>query len=148
MSREDIQKFSLRHRASHELVFDSKQRLFLQKTVRDKRLLAWIMGFLGGRPSVHQGKPMRNVLIENDPKNSVIRKDVPLKRLLDLQACVDTRWEFFGCEDDGPFTLDASEIDQGDWFPLSHIDTWISARPQELTGTLRGVLQLIHAIYK
>ncbi len=31
MSREDIHKFCLRHRAAHVLVFDSKQRLFLQK---------------------------------------------------------------------------------------------------------------------
>ncbi len=33
---------------------DFKTTSFLTKTVLDQRMLAWVMGFLGGRPSVHR----------------------------------------------------------------------------------------------
>jgi len=139
MSREEIHRFSLRHRASHVLVFDSKQRLFLQKwsVIKDCSPGLWDSSTAG---HLCTGETYERCAHR---ELSEVREYASLTRLLDLQACVDTGWEFvrvFRCEDNGPFTLDASEIDQGDWFLLSHIETWISARPQELTGTLIRIL--------
>ncbi|MGH8508027.1 MAG: NUDIX hydrolase [Gammaproteobacteria bacterium] len=150
MSREDIHKFTLRHRAAHVLVFDATQRLFLQKRSAIKKCSP---GLWDSSAAGHlcTGETYERCAHRELYEELGVCKDVTLTRLFDLQACIATEWEFvrvFHCEDEGPFTLDASEIDQGAWFPRSYIDAWISTRPQELTGTLRQIMALLYVYNK
>ncbi|MGH8543009.1 MAG: NUDIX domain-containing protein [Gammaproteobacteria bacterium] len=86
------------------MVFDSKQRLFLQKRSWIKQCLP---GLWDSSAAGHlcTGETYERCAHRELCEELGVRKDVPLTRLLDLQACVDTGWEFvrvFRCEDEGP----------------------------------------------
>ena len=56
----------------------------------------------------------------------------PMQCLFKLDACPATDEEFlqvYRIENEGPFTLQASEIEYGDWFSADKISQWIAERP-------------------
>ena len=63
------------------------------------------------------------------------RPERPPRRLFKIEARTETGQEFvwvYRVEAEGPFTLQADEIECGDWFSPVAIDCWIVESPQEL----------------
>src|SRR5205814_15235 len=61
----------------------------------------------------------------------------PPKRLLKIDVCPETDQEFvwvYRCEAEGPFELNADEIERGDWFAPEEITRWISERPEDFAS--------------
>jgi isopentenyldiphosphate isomerase len=57
------------------------------------------------------------------------------QRLFKIEAREETGQEFvwvYRVEAEGPFVLQADEIERGDWFFPAEIDCWMKDRPQEL----------------
>ncbi|MCI0664690.1 MAG: NUDIX domain-containing protein, partial [Acidobacteria bacterium] len=88
MRREDIHKFSLRHRAAHILVFDAKQRLFLQKRslIKECSPGLWDSSAAG---HLRTGETYESCAHRELCEELGIRTYATLTRLLDLQACAD-----------------------------------------------------------
>ena len=40
-------------------------------------------------------------------------------------------------EAEGPFILQADEIERGDWFTVSEIDRWLAERPEEIAPAFK-----------
>ena len=55
-----------------------------------------------------------------------------LERLFKLPASEQTDQEhvwIYRCEGEGPFTLQAEEVDDGQWFDLKTVDDWVHTKP-------------------
>src|SRR5207247_1802995 len=66
----------------------------------------------------------------------------PPQRLFKLAACAATDQEHvwvYRCEAEGPFTLDAEEIERGDWFERQEVARWMAERPQDFASALLGI---------
>jgi 16S rRNA (adenine1518-N6/adenine1519-N6)-dimethyltransferase len=58
----------------------------------------------------------------------------PLERLFKIDAGAETDQEFvwiYRCASEGPFTLNAEEVERGDWFAPAKVSQWIQERPQD-----------------
>jgi hypothetical protein len=42
----------------------------------------------------------------------------------------------YTCEAEGPFALDADEIESGGWFAPDEVTRWMADRPREFAGAL------------
>jgi 8-oxo-dGTP pyrophosphatase MutT (NUDIX family) len=69
-----------------------------------------------------------------------LREEIGLKlsrapeRLFKIRASPETDQEFvwvYRCEAEGPFVLNADEIERGDWFGPQEVTRWIAERPGE-----------------
>jgi len=59
------------------------------------------------------------------------------QRLFKLPASAQTDQEHvwvYRCEAEGPFELQAEEIERGDWFTRQEVDRWMAERPGEFAG--------------
>jgi 16S rRNA (adenine1518-N6/adenine1519-N6)-dimethyltransferase len=56
------------------------------------------------------------------------------ERLFKIPAGEETDNEFvwvYRCRADGPFELNAEEVERGDWFAPEEVTRWINERPQD-----------------
>lgn len=132
--RREVHARGLRHRAVHLLVVNRTGHLFLQKRSRLKDLFpgAWDSSAAGhvGAGEDYDGTALRELAEELG-----CRPAQPPQRLFKIEARAETGQEFvwvYRVENEGPFTLQADEIESGDWFTKAEIDRWITNRPQEL----------------
>lgn len=137
-ARADVHRLGLRHRAVHVLVFNKAGQLFLQKRseLKDCNPGVWDSSVSG---HLDTGEDYDQSAIREANEELGLKIDA-LARLFKIDACADTGQEFvwvYRCEAEGPFVLDAEEIDQGDWFDAATIDDWVARRPQELSSSLR-----------
>ncbi len=55
-------------------------------------------------------------------------------------ACAETDQEFvwvYRCQSEGPFELDAEEVERGGWFAPQEVTRWMAERPQEFASAAR-----------
>ena len=124
----------LRHRAVHLLVVNRAGRVFLHKRSMAKDLFpgAWDSSAAG---HVGAGEDYDGTAARELEEELGCRPEHPPKRLFKIEAREETGQEFvwvYRVEADGPFTLQAEEIERGDWFAPADIERWINERPQEL----------------
>ncbi len=131
--RSEVHRLGLLHRAVHIFVFNSRGELFLQKRSMKK----------DRHPGVWDSSASGHVDSGEDYDTSAVREleeEIGLKlaeapeRLFKIDACAETEQEFvwlYRCESEGPFTLNAEEIDCGGWFSTEHLNRWLSERPQD-----------------
>jgi 16S rRNA (adenine1518-N6/adenine1519-N6)-dimethyltransferase len=131
LPRSVVHRDGHQHRAVHVLVFDARGRIFLQKRAMTKDT------FPGAWDSSSSGH-----LDSGEDYDSAARRELgeelglttpgPLQPLFKIAACPETGAEFvrvYRCESEGPFTLQASEIERGDWFTPAEVSDWVERRP-------------------
>jgi 16S rRNA (adenine1518-N6/adenine1519-N6)-dimethyltransferase len=129
--RTEVHGNKLRHRAVHILVFNAKGDVFLQKRSRskDRHPLLWDSSAAG---HVSAGEEYDEAALRELGEELGISTE--LKRIAKLPASDQTGQEFiwlYRGGHDGPFQLAPAEIEYGDFFPVTLVSDWISARPND-----------------
>lgn len=141
LTRREVHARGLRHRSVHILVRNRAGQVYLQKRSMLKDLFpgVWDSSAAGhvGAGEDYDGTAARELAEEIG-----CRPERPLQRLFRIEAREETGQEFvwvYRAESEGPFTLQADEIDRGDWFAPVEIDRWVAERPQELAPAFRYI---------
>jgi len=131
--RSEVHRLRLNHRAVHVLVFSRAGALFLQKR---SHLKDCFPGTWDSSASGHldRGEAYDACAVRELREEIGLVTDVPPVRLFYLAACPGTGQEFvwvYRCESEGPFVLQESEVDRGEWFAPEVVTSWIERRPAD-----------------
>ena len=145
-TRGEIHAQGLMHRAVHILVFNSGGELFIQKRSmsKDNNPGLWDSSAAGHFDS---GEDYGDCAIRELGEELGIRVAAPLEQLFRLSASRITDMEHcvvYRYVSDGPFELEAAEIDEGAWISASEMDRRVS----EDDPTMTRVLQFIWNKYR
>lgn len=134
LTRREVHRRKLRHRAVHMLVVNRAGRVFLHQRSRQKDLFpgVWDSSAAGhvGTGEDYDGTALRELAEEIGCKPVK-----PPRRLFKIEAREETGQEFvwvYRVEAEGPFVLQPDEVERGDWFTVAQIDRWLAERPAEL----------------
>lgn len=132
-SRGEVHRLGLLHRAVHVLVFNSRGQVFLQKRSmkKDRQPGVWDSSVSG---HVDSGEDYDATAVRETREEIGLRLRVAPQRLFKIAAREETDQEFvwvYRCEAEGPFELNAEEIERGDWFAPEEVTRWINERPQD-----------------
>ena len=144
--RSEVHRLGLLHRAVHVLVFNSRGEVFLQKRSmkKDRQPGVWDSSASGHADSgeEYDATAMRELreeigldVVQGAPTGA----SPPLQRLFKIGACEETDREFvwvYRCESEGPFELNADEIETGGWFSPDKVTRWMTERPQDFASAL------------
>ena len=136
--RGEVHRLGLKHRATHVLVFNARGDVFLQKrsTQKDRQPGLWDSSASG---HLNSGEDYDVCAVRE------LREEIGLavaqlpERLFKIAACAETDQEFvwvYRCQSDGPFALNAEEIERGGWFAPAEVTRWMAERPQDFAGAL------------
>jgi 16S rRNA (adenine1518-N6/adenine1519-N6)-dimethyltransferase len=129
--RAEVHGNNLRHRAVHILVFNRSGELFLQKRSRwkDRHPRLWDSSAAG---HVEAGEDYDGAASrELREELGVAAELIPVDK---LPASEKTGQEFiwlYRARHDGPFELERSEIECGEFFPTDVVSDWLKARPDD-----------------
>jgi|TARA_B110000438_G_C15287657_1_gene425478 isopentenyldiphosphate isomerase len=142
-SRKLVHEKGLTHRSIHVLVFDSKNRLFLQKRSlnKDENPEQWDTSASG---HVDSGEDYDESAARELWEELGIRAKVSL--WMKLKACEETLREHVGifkCVSDEEMTLEPNEISDGKFFTLEEIENSIKNTPDLYTSTFRVIFDLL-----
>lgn len=137
LSRHEVHRQKLLHRAVHIFVFNPRGDLFLQRRSRwkDTHPLRWDSSAAGhvNAGDTYAGTAPREVEEE-------LGVSAPVEEIATIAPSAGTGWEhvrLYRAEHEGPFQLNPAELDGGGFFTLEQIDRWTAARPQDFaTGFL------------
>jgi isopentenyldiphosphate isomerase len=135
-SRHEVHRLGLMHRAVHVLVFNSAGQLFLQKRSmsKDRQPGLWDSSSSG---HVDSGEDYDHCAVRELGEEIGLKLDSPPQRLFKLPAGSETDQEHvwvYRCQSEGPFQLDANEIERGGWFSPGEISAWIHRQPQDFAS--------------
>lgn len=134
LARREVHRRKLRHRAVHLLVTNRAGQVFLHQRSMQKDLFpgVWDSSAAG---HVGAGEDYDGTAVRELEEEIGCRPAKPPQRLFKIEAREETGQEFvwvYRVEAEGPFVLQADEIERGGWFTVAEIDRWIAERPQEL----------------
>jgi 16S rRNA (adenine1518-N6/adenine1519-N6)-dimethyltransferase len=131
LSRYEVHRQKLLHRAVHIFVFNARGELFLQRRSKwkDKHPLSWDSSAAG---HVNAGQTYD----ETAPREIEEELGVPaeVEPLAIIPPSERTGWEhvrLYRAAHDGPFLLNPAELDGGGFFTVAQIDRWTAARPAD-----------------
>ena len=129
--RSEVHRLRLHHRAVHVLVFHPRGHIFLQQRsmLKDCFPGTWDSSASG---HLDHGEAYDDCAVRELREEIGLVPDSRPVRLFYLRSCPGTGHEFvwvYRCEAAGPFALQASEIDRGEWFHPEVVDGWIERRP-------------------
>lgn len=132
--RREVHRRGLRHRAVHLLVVNGAGQVFLQQRSWQKDLFP---GFWDSSAAGHvgAGEDYAGTARRELEEELGCRPEQAAEPLFKIEARAETGQEFvwvYRVVAEGPFFLQADEIERGDWFTLAEIDRWLKERPQEL----------------
>lgn len=141
--RSEIHRLGLLHRAVHVLVFNRRGELFLQKRSLKKDCFpgAWDSSASGHLDS---GESYDACAVREVREELGLELSCVPERLFKINACPETGYEFvwiYRCQHDGPFQLNADEIECGDWFSADRISRWLIERPADFAGSVPLIWQ-------
>ena len=144
--RAEVHRLKLLHRAVHVLVFNSRGELFLQKRSIKKDCFpgAWDSSASG---HLDCGEEYDDCAVRETREELGLQLSAAPRRLFRVEACPETGYEFvwvYRCETEGPFALNADEIETGGWFAPEAITRWISEKPQEFARAFREIWQRLN----
>ena len=129
----------LRHRAVHVLVFNSSGEIFLQlrSMVKDNDPGLWDSSCSGhvDAGECYDGAAKRELMEEIG-----LLVEPPLEPLLKIDACEETGQEFvwvYQTQSEGPFTLNADEIDAGRWLSPDDVTKALAEAPENFSPSFR-----------
>jgi isopentenyl-diphosphate delta-isomerase len=134
LARREVHRRKLRHRAVHLLVANRAGQVFLHQRSMQKDLFpgVWDSSAAG---HVGAGEDYDATAGRELEEEIGCRPAKPPQRLFKIEAREETGQEFvwvYRVEAEGPFVLQADEIERGAWFTVAEIDRWLVDRPQEL----------------
>jgi isopentenyldiphosphate isomerase len=137
--RDEVHRRGLMHRATHVLVFNARGELFLQKRSlkKDRQAGLWDSSASG---HVDSGEHYDACAIRELREEIGLQPSAPLDRLFKLAASPETDQEHvwvYRCQAEGPFELNAEEIERGGWFTPEQISNWMKETPQEFASAMR-----------
>lgn len=140
-SRGEIHAQGLMHRSVHILVFNSNAELFIQKRSmsKDNHPGRWDSSAAG---HVDSGEDYYSCAIRELGEELGIKAMPSLEQLFRLSASPVTGMEhciIYRCNHNGPFELQAEEIDEGLWVGLSDMDRRVSEEDPVMTRVLRYI---------
>jgi len=136
--RSEVHRLGLKHRAVHVLVFNAHGEIFLQKRSmkKDRQPGVWDSSASG---HVDSGEDYDTTSVRELHEEIGLSLAQPPERLFKIGACAETDQEFvwvYRCQSEGPFTLNAEEIDSGGWFAPENVSRWIAEQPQDFASAL------------
>jgi isopentenyldiphosphate isomerase len=139
--RGEVHRLGLMHRAVHVLVYDKRRRIFLQKRsmTKDRQPGLWDSSASG---HVDSGETYDACAVRELREEIGLELAVLPRRLFKLKASAETDQEHvwvYRCDAEGPFTLNADEIERGDWFAPADVTDWLRQRPEEFAGAFRVI---------
>ncbi|MBE0470448.1 MAG: NUDIX domain-containing protein [Methyloprofundus sp.] len=147
-ARKEVHKLGLRHRAVHILVFNDANQIFLQKRSMTKDVNAglWDTSAAG---HVDAGESYAACAHRETIEELGVCVDATLTFLFKLPAIPETGMEFvqvYRCQHNGPFTLEANEIDDGQWFDLKDIAQRVASNSPSITDTFKALWTKFEAL--
>lgn len=143
-TRQDVHRQKWRHRAVHILIVEN-QRLFLQKRVltKDAHPGKWDSSCSGHVDAGENYEMAAQRELQEELGLTLPHETLEL--LTYLPASDATDWEFikiFRTSHSGPFQLNKHEISEGQFFTLTHIQTWIEQKPEDFATAFRTIFSL------
>ena len=137
-TRGEIHAKGLMHRAVHILVFNDEQQLFVQKRsmTKDECPGLWDTSAAG---HVDSGEAYASCAIRELAEELGIQVNAPLQYLFQLSPELATGMEHaavYRYDDNGPFQLQESEIDEGVWISASDMDQRVESGDPTLTSVI------------
>ncbi len=137
--RKEVHRLGLRHRAVHILVFNDLGQLFLQKRALTKDINAglWDTSAAG---HVDAGESYDACAHRETIEELGVCVSATLRYLCKISAKPETGMEFvqvYRCQHNGPFILEATEIDDGQWFNTADISQRVANDDSSLTDTFK-----------
>jgi isopentenyldiphosphate isomerase len=134
--RSEVHRHKLWHRAVHVLVFNARGEIFLQKRsmLKDTAKGKWDSSSSGHADS---GEDYDACAVRELREEIGLTLAQPLERILRLEACAETGWEFcwvYRCASEGPFVLHPQEIETGGWFAPEFVTQWVAEKPEEFAS--------------
>ena len=141
LARHIIHALGLRHRAVHILVFNTQGKLFLQKRSMKKDLNKglWDTSAAG---HVDSGENYTDAAIRETEEELGINITETLTPLFTLSPIAQLGMEFikvYQCIHNGPFTLNADEIEMGNWLSTKEISKRIQDNDSTMTETFKVI---------
>lgn len=138
-TRGDVHARQLRHRSVHVWVFNAAGRLFLQKRSMAKDTFP---GLWNSSCSGHldAGEDYDDAAWREMGEELGQRFPKPLLRWLRFSPSEETGWEFvwvYRTVLEGPFTLNAAEIEKGEWASKEEIDRRLAQQPEQFCPSFR-----------
>ena len=132
-TRSEVHRLGLRHRAVHVLVFNARGEIFLQKRSlkKDRHPGVWDSSTSG---HVDSGEDYDATAVREVREEIGLNLSRTPQRLFKINACAETEGEFvwvYRCASEGPFELNAEEIERGDWFAPEKVTRLIHERRQD-----------------
>jgi len=143
--RSEVHRLGLKHRAVHVLVFNSRGQIFLQKRSmrKDRQPGLWDSSASG---HVDSGEDYDGCAIRELREEIGLQLSKRPQRLFKIPACAETDQEFvrvYRCEAEGPFDLNADEIESGGWFAPEKVTRWMKERPQDFASAWLLIWRLL-----
>ena len=137
--RAEVHRLNLLHRSVHVLVFNTSGAIFLQKRsmAKDCNPGVWDASVSG---HLNAGEDYATCARRETAEEIGLELDGVPEYLFKLPADPDTAYEFscvYRTIADGPFELQYSEIDRGEWFAPDRVSAWMQQRPEDFAGPLR-----------
>lgn len=147
LTRKEVHRQGLMHRAVHVLIFNSQGEIFLQKRSMKKDNFpgTWDSSAAGHLDS---GEDYDACAVREVHEELGLRMSSVPERILRVEACDETGQEFvwvYKCIHDGPFQLNEEEIECGNWFSPDHVSRWIADRPEEFAPSLICIWRELYA---
>lgn len=131
-TRREVHARGLRHRAVHVLVFDAAGRVFLQKRSMRKDMSPGLWdSSCSGHLDAGEGYDAAAV---RELGEEIGLHGARPERWFYVSACEETGAEFcwiYRLWHDGPLTLNADEIERGEWVEPAEVTRRIGAWPEE-----------------
>lgn len=132
-SRDVVHRDNLMHRAIHVFVFNAAGQLFLQRRSLNKDTAPgrWVSSCSG---HVDAGEDYDSAALREMGEEIGLYQPQNLQRIFKEDPCRQTGNEFvwvYTCCSEGPFTLDPSEISEGQWIDQDALRHWMRERPRD-----------------
>lgn len=146
--RSEVHRLGLKHRAAHVFVFNARGQVFLQKRSmnKDRQPGLWDSSASG---HVNCGEDYDACAVRELREEIGLELKACPRQLFKLAASAETDQEHawvYRCQAEGPFTLQAEEIERGGWFAPEEVTRWMAERPHEFASGLLAIWKRIREL--